>query len=385
MAKDFYETLGISKGATDQEIKRAYRKMALQYHPDKHKGDKDSETKFKEINNAYEVLSDKQKRSQYDQFGEAGAQGFGGQGGQGAGFGQGYNGQGFDFSSFSDSGGFADIFETFFGGSGQGKHKRSGPRQGDDLEVQLQLSFEEAAFGVEKELMINRTVTCTHCTGTGAEPGSKVVTCPTCRGTGEIRAVRQTLFGQMATSRACSECYGEGKIHERKCMVCHGSTLVRRSDKIRVKIPAGVDNDSTIRLSGKGEAGAFGGPYGDLYAHIKVAPSKKFVRNGYDIHSEIKIHLLQAILGAEVPVETLKEKVTLKIPAGTQSGRIFRLKEYGIEKLRSTGKGDLYVKVIVEIPGKISRKERELYLQLAKEAGLDAEIGKDGFFGKLGL
>ena len=387
MAKDFYDILGVDKGANEQDIKRAYRKMAQQYHPDKHKGDKAAEEKFKEINQAYEVLGDKQKKAQYDQFGQAGANGFGA---GASGFnGGGFNAQGFDFSSFSDAGGFADIFESFFGGgmggSGGGRSKgakRNGPRQGNDIEFTLQLSFEEAAFGAEKELQVTKTFGCTNCSGTGAEPGSKVVTCPTCKGTGEIRAVRQTILGAMATSRVCNECYGEGKIHEIKCSVCHGTTLVRRSEKIRVKIPAGVDNESTVRLSGKGEAGPFGGPNGDLYVHIRVATSKKFVRNGYDVHSEVKIHLLQSVLGDEIKVETLHGEVILKVPAGTQSGKIFKIKDYGIEKLRSSGKGDMYVKVNVEIPTKISRKEKELYVQLANEAKIKPK-GGEGFFSKI--
>jgi len=388
MAKDYYSILGISKGATEQEIKKAYRKMALQYHPDKNKGNKESETRFKEINEAYEVLSDKQKRSNYDQFGAAepgmgGSQGFSG----GQGFQQGFGGQGFDFSSFSGSGGFADIFETFFGGGrpASSSGKKNGPRPGPDIEFQMQLSFEDAAFGVEKELMIAKAATCNNCSGTGAEPGSKTVTCPQCGGTGEVRSVRNTIFGQMATSRVCTECYGEGRVHEKKCSVCHGSTRVRKEEKIKVKIPAGVDNDSTVRLSGKGEAGQFGGPYGDLYVHIRVMPSKKFVRNNYDVHSEMHIHMLQAILGDTVEVETLKGPVGLKVPAGTQSGKVFILKEYGIQKLRGGksggGFGDHYVKIIVDIPSRLTRRERELYNDLATEAGLK-EKGNDGFFGR---
>lgn len=375
MDRDYYEILGISKDATDQDIKKAYRKLAQKYHPDKHKGDKESEKKFKEANEAYEVLSDKQKRSNYDSFGKAGAQGFGGAGGQG------FSDAGFDFSSFSGSGGFADIFETFFGGSagGGGGSKKRGPKPGSDIEFQIQLSFEEAAFGTEKELMVTKPVGCDHCQGTGAEPGSKSVSCNLCNGTGEIRQVRQTLFGQMATSRPCTECHGEGRVHEQKCTVCQGSTRIKRDEKVKVKIPAGVDNDSTIRLSGKGEAGVFGGPNGDLYVHIRVAPSKKFVRNGYDVHSEVHIHLLQAILGDEIKIDTLKEKIGLKIPAGTQSGKVFRLKDYGIEKLRDSGIGDQYVKIVVDIPGKLSRKERELYLQLAEESKIPLSE-KKGFF-----
>ncbi len=375
MAKDYYETLGVAKNASEQEIKKAYRKLALQYHPDKHTGDKEAESKFKEINQAYEVLSDAQKRSTYDQFGSSAgsAQGFNGA--------QGFQGSGFDFSSFGGANGFADIFETFFGGGGGQGRKKHGPRQGDDIEFQLPLSFEEAVFGVEKEVMVTKNGTCNHCHGSGAEPGSKAITCPTCKGTGEVRAVRQTLFGQMATSQACPECYGEGKRHEQRCTICQGSTMIRHNEKIRIKIPAGVDNDSTIRVSGKGESGPFGGPAGDLYVHIRVSPSKKFVRNGYDLHMEQHIHLIQAILSDEISIETLRGALSLKIPAGTQSGKIFKLKEHGIEKLRGNGKGDLYVKIIVDIPTKLSRKERELYLELARENNILAN--DKGFFSKL--
>lgn len=383
MAKDLYEILGVPKTASEQEIKKAYRKLALKYHPDKHKGDKEIEQKFKEINNAYEVLSDKQKRQNYDQFGSADFRGGGGGGFGGA---QDFGG-GFDFSSFGGSGGFggggfADIFESFFGGQSRQSSRRKGPRPGNDIEFRLDLEFKEAAFGTEKELLVTKPVSCKHCSATGAEPGSKSVTCKTCGGSGEIRQVRQTLFGQMATSRVCPECEGEGRTHERKCTVCGGATRIRREEKIKVKIPAGVDNDSTIRLSGKGEAGIFGGPAGDLYVHIRVAPSKKFARNGYDVHSEVHIHLLQAVLGDDINIETIREEVKLKIPAGTQSGKIFRLKEYGIEKLRGNGKGDHYVKIIVDTPVKLSRKEKDLYLQLAKESKIFG-TDKDGFFSKL--
>jgi len=380
MAKDYYSILGVEKSANDQDIKKAYRKLALQFHPDKNKDNKEAEAKFKEINEAYEVLSDKQKRSTYDQFGSAGP-GFGGGGFSGNA--QGFGGQGFDFSSFSGAGGFADIFETFFGGGGgaQRRGAKRGPQAGDDIEFELKLTFEEAAFGVEKELSVTKFVACTHCHSTGAEPGSKSVTCKTCGGTGEVRVIRQTLFGQMASVTVCGECYGEGRVHEQKCTICNGSTRVRKTEKIRVKIPAGVDNDSTVRLNGKGEDGRFGGPAGDLYVHIRVSPSKTFIRNGYDVHSEVHIHLLQAVLGSTVAIQTLKGEMELKIPAGTQSGRVFKLKELGIEKLRSSGLGDQYVKVLVDIPTKLNRKERELYEQLGKEAGISGK-GKDGLFSK---
>lgn len=376
MAQDFYSVLGVAKDASDDEIKKAYRRLALQYHPDKHKGDKEAEERFKEVNEAYQVLSDKQKRAQYDRFGSTeGAQGFGGGG---------FNNAGFDFSSFSGASGFADIFETFFGGgmAGGAQRTKRGPRPGSDIEIALTISFEEAAFGVEKELAITKHVSCKHCHGSGAEPGSKTVTCSTCNGTGEIRSIRQTIFGQMAVAQPCSKCHGEGRIHEKQCTMCQGTTRVRSQENIKVKIPAGVDNDSAVRLSGRGEAGLFGGPNGDLYVHIRVTPSKKFIRHGYDIHSEAHIHLLQAILGDEMEVETIHGNVTLKIPAGTQSAKVFRLKEYGIQKLRSSDKGDHYVKVIVDIPTKISKKEKELYLQLAKESKIPVKM-KDGFLSRL--
>lgn len=391
MPKDLYEILGVSKTATDQEIKKAYRKLALQYHPDKNKGNKEAETKFKEINQAYEVLSDKQKRTQYDQFGSTGPQGFGGFGGQGGygGYGgaQGFNAQNFDFSQFGDMGGFADIFETFFGQQtgGGGRRKKRGPTPGDHIEFQMTITFDEAVFGTEKELLLEKTANCDRCKGTGAEPGSKSITCPLCKGTGEIRTMRQTLFGQMATSQICSECYGEGHVHEKKCTLCHGTTRIRKNEKVRVKIPAGVDNGSTIRVSGKGEAGMYGGTYGDLYVHMKVTPSKKFVRNQYDIHTTVNIHLIQAVLGDEVEVETIHGNVKLKIPAGTQSGKVFKLKEYGVQKLQSQEKGDHYVKINVEIPSKLTRKERELYAQLADETGLgEGRGGKSGGRGRGG-
>jgi molecular chaperone DnaJ len=379
MAKDLYDILGIQKNASDQEIKKAYRKLAQQYHPDKHKGDKEAEKKFKEANEAYEVLSDKQKRANYDRFGSAGpgAGGFGGFSGA-----QGFGAQGFDFSNFSGTGGFADIFESFFGGAGPQTRKKRGPRPGADIEFRMQISFEEAVFGTEKSLEVTKAVTCDNCHGTGAEPGSKSVECKTCHGTGEVRDVRNTIFGTMATSRICTECEGEGKVYENKCHTCHGTTRVRKTEKVKVKIPAGVDNDSTIRLGGKGESGAYGGSPGDLYIHIDVAPDKRFVRSGYDIHSEAHIHLLQAVLGDEIEVETLRTKVRLKIPPGTQSGKVFRLKEKGVERLRGSGTGDHYVKIIVDIPVKLSRREKELYIQLAKESGIEGGT-KGGFFSKI--
>jgi DnaJ-class molecular chaperone len=315
MAKDYYEILGIKKDANEAEIKRAYRKMAMEWHPDKHKGDKTAEEKFKEINKAYETLSDPQKKAGYDQFGEAGANfGGGGFGGGQGGYG-GFNGAGFDFSgfqsNFDNAQGFADIFEAFFNGFGG---RTNAPRKGRNLEFELKISFEEAAFGTEKELMVTR-------------PGKS----------------------------------GE-----------------KNSENIKVKIPAGVDNESVVRLSGKGDPGMNGGPAGDLYVHIRLAPHKQFIRNGFDVQSQEEISVLQAILGAEIKVNTIHGEVTLKIPAGTQPGKVFKLKSYGVKKLHSEEKGDHYVKVNVVIPGKLNKKEKELYQELAKESGMGT--AKKGFW-----
>ncbi|MBN1495006.1 molecular chaperone DnaJ [Candidatus Peregrinibacteria bacterium] len=382
--KDLYKILGIERGATDDQIKKAYRKLAQKFHPDKNKGDKSAEAKFKEINEAYETLSDKQKRSFYDQFGSTqGAGGFGSSAGGGAGFegfsGGGFSGQGFDFSSFG--GGFADIFESFFGGGGSGGRSGSGsgkrgPVRGDDIEAKIKIKFDESVTGTHRDLEITKADVCTKCGGTGAEPGSRIISCAHCGGTGQIRQIRQTMLGQMATAHTCEVCHGEGKIPEKKCTACHGTMRVRKTEKVKVRIPAGISNESTIRLSGKGEAGINGGAYGDLYLHITVEPSRDFVRSGNDIHSEQKIHLLQGVLGDEINVKTIYGPVVLKIPAGTPSGKIIKLKGYGMPKLNSDLKGDHYLKVILDVPGKLSRKEKELYAQLAKESGLELKTEK---------
>lgn len=376
MSKDFYKTLGVERGASDQDIKKAYRKMAQKYHPDKNKGDKEAEAKFKEINEAYETLSDNKKRSFYDQFGSTQGAGPGG-----AGFG-GFNAQGFDFNNMG--GGFADIFESFFSGGAGGtrtRSRRSGPIRGEDIEAQIRIKFKESVIGAERELEITKADKCDHCKATGAEPGTKIKECGTCKGTGEVREVRQTLLGQIATSRTCDSCNGEGKTPEKKCAVCHGTTRKRVKEKVKVKIPAGIHDDSTIRLSGKGEAGIKGGDYGDLYLHINVESDPEFVRSGEDIHTEEKIHLLQGVLGDEIEVSTIYEKVKLKIPTGTSSGKVFKLKGYGMPRLNTAQKGDHYLKIILDIPAKLNKKEKELYLELAKEAKLNLKKGgKEGFF-----
>lgn len=375
--KNLYEILGVAKTATDAEIKSAYRKSALKYHPDKHKGDKDSEQKFKEINVAYEVLSDKQKRQQYDTFGSANPRGgFGGGDPAGRGGGFDFNGMNFDFGN---SGGFADIFESFFGGGMSGgrskRSRKSGPIRGDDIEANVRISFEDAVFGAEKELEITKSDVCKHCNGKGAEPGTSIVTCKSCGGTGEIKSIRNTILGQMATSSICDECNGEGKRPEKLCAVCHGTTRVRTKDRVKIKIPAGVDNGSTLKLAGKGEGGIKNGPGGDLYILLVVEQSKKFIRDGLDIHGETEIHLLQAVLGDEIVVETIHGSKTIKIPAGTSDAKVFKISEEGVRKANGQT-GDHYVKIKVKIPDKLSKKERELYGALADEARID--IKKSG-------
>ena len=380
MAKDFYGILGVSKNATEQELKKAYRKSALQSHPDKHKGDKAAEKRFQEVNEAYQTLSDPQKRAMYDQYGSVPPGGFGGGSpGGGADF-----GQGFDFSQFG--GGFSDIFESFFGGGfnnggNTGRSKKKGPRRGEDVEVSLRISVEEAAFGIEKDLILEAMQSCEHCESTGAEPGSSVVDCKTCQGKGEIRGVRQTILGQMMTSRVCETCQGEGRHPEKKCSKCHGAGRVRRRTEITVKIPTGIHDGATLRMSGKGEAGLYGGESGDLFLHVTIAPHKKFVRDGSDVRSEESLHVLQAILGDTIPVETLHGQVDLKIPPGTPYGRVFRLKESGIQNLGRSSRGDHFVKILISIPEKLSKKEEELYRSLAEEMKTKRKEG--GFFGKL--
>ena len=366
--KDLYETLGVPKGATDKEIKAAYRKLALQYHPDKNSGDGNAEKKFGEINAAYEVLSDEKKRQQYDQFGSVpGAGGGGAQGGFPGGGAQG----GFPFGG-GDVGGFADIFESFFGGGGGGRgrsRKTGGAVAGNDIEAVIHLSFEEAAFGVTKELEITKPDRCPHCEGKGAEPGSAIVNCKGCGGTGEIRSVKHTILGQMVTSRTCSECNGEGKVPERRCSKCHGTTRVRNKERVKVKIPAGVDTGTVIRLGGKGESGVKGGSYGDMFVHIQIKQSDKFARRGIDVSSDNEIGVAMAALGGEIDIETIHGSVKLKIPAGTQPETVFKLTGKGIHReagasREGAGKGDHYVRARIVVPKKLSKKEKELYRQL---------------------
>lgn len=359
MGKDYYKVLGVDKGASADDIKKAFRKKAHEHHPDKKGGD---EAKFKEINEAYQVLGNAEKRAQYDRFGS----GF--EHAQGAG---GFHGfEGFrDFSNFSEGfnvnmddlgdmfGGFGDIF-----GFGGGKKSRA--RRGGDIQAILNIDFKEAIFGTEKEVSLNKTIQCDKCHGHGAEPGAKVDTCKTCGGSGRVTKIQRTIFGQMQVQATCTDCSGEGKTYSEKCSKCKGHGIIRNMSHIKVKIPAGIDDGETIRLTGQGEAGEHGAPAGDLYLRIKVNPSKQFSREGNNIFSKVEISFTQAVLGDKIEVETVDGQVTLKIPEGTQSGTDFVLKGKGVVSLRGKGRGNHLVKVVIKTPKNLSRKQKETLKEL---------------------
>ncbi|OGE88982.1 MAG: molecular chaperone DnaJ [Candidatus Doudnabacteria bacterium RIFCSPLOWO2_02_FULL_49_13] len=377
MAQDYYQILGISKSASAEEIKRAYRKLAHQYHPDKGAG---SESKFKEVSEAYQVLSDPGKRQQYDRFGTTFNQNQArGQGAQQGGF----NAQGFDFNDFAQGfGGFdfddpMDIFSNIFGGGRRPRRER-----GVDLEMAMDLSFDEAVFGVEKEISLEKTDACEHCSGSGAEPGSKINTCPKCHGQGQIRVTRQTILGQMSSVSTCDRCDGNGKVAERACSVCKGSGQQRRTKTIKVKIPAGVENGQRIRISKEGEVGYKGSNFGDLYLQLRVATKSGFKREGAAVFSEIPISFYQAALGTILDVPTVDGKAQVKIPAGTQSGKVFRLKGRGAPILNGSGRGDHLLTVRVVTPTKLNKKEKELFKKLSEESGESAQVD-ESFWDKI--
>jgi molecular chaperone DnaJ len=354
--RDYYEVLGISKGASADEIKKAYRKAAVKFHPDKEGGD---ETKFKEASEAYEVLKDGQKRQRYDQFGHAGVGGSSG-GGGGAG-GNPFEGFGGQNVNFDFGGGFGDIFSQFFGG-GAGQQSRA-PQRGRDVEVSMQLTFEEAIFGVEEKIELDMDDECSHCHGTTVEPGHEMKTCPTCKGAGQVNRVMNTIFGQIQQNVTCETCGGRGKVPEKVCTVCHGKGTERRKRTITLKIPAGIDDGATIRVTGSGEA-IGNGQKGDLYVHIRVKAHKQFTREGDIILSETHIGMVEAALGAEIDVATVDGDIRMKVPAGTQSGTDFKLSNHGVPHVNSDKRGPHIVSVIVDTPTKLSKKQKELLEQL---------------------
>ena len=351
--RDYYEVLGVAKDADEATIKKAYRQLAKKYHPDVNPGDKDAEEKFKEVNEAYQTLSDPQKRASYDQFGPDGPQaGFGGGGGFG-GF-SGFEGGGF--------GGFEDIFSSFFGG-GMGGQQRNGPIPGDDLRYDLTISFEEAAMGCEKEINLVRDEECPTCNGTGAKPGTKVDTCPNCHGTGQERVITNTPIGRIQNVRTCSRCHGAGKIITEPCVKCHGRGKVRVSKRRTIKVPAGIDNGQVLTIRGQGGLGERGGPAGDLLIVITVRPHRLFKRRDDNLYIEMPLTFTQAALGAELDIPTLEKPVKYRFPEGTQPGQVFTLRGQGVTHLRGGGKGDLYVTAVVEIPKKLTEKQKELLRQ----------------------
>lgn len=363
-----YELLGVDKSASGDEIKKAYRKLAHKYHPDRNPDNPEAEQKFKEVSAAYEVLSDPQKRQQYDTFGATGGPGGGGFGGA----------QGFDFSQFGGGEMFADIFESFFGGGGARSARRN--NNGSNIELQLTIDFLDAAFGTNQKIKYDRVAQCETCQASGAEPGSKVVTCSKCQGSGQIREQRQTFLGAVMTTRGCDLCHGRGQKPEKACGTCGGTGQQRQTEETVIKIPEGIDNGATMRLSGKGNAGRFGGADGDLYIMIRVKPHPKFKRDGSDIYTTLDLHVLQAILGDEVEVETIHGKSTLKINPGTTESKVYRLKDEGVPRMQGAGNGDHYFRIAMKIPEKLSKKERELYSQLAQEAKIDIKPQKKGLF-----
>lgn len=380
--RDLYEVLGVSKDASDADIKRAYRKLSKQYHPDINK-EAGAEEKFKEIAEAYEILSDSQKRAAYDQYGHASYDpnsGFSGGGFGGfEGFG-GFGGQGF---SGSYTGGFEDIFDTFFGGGGGRRGNRANmPRQGADLQYVMDLTFEEAIFGKEEVIHYHRNAECETCHGTGAKPGTDPVTCSKCHGSGVINVERATPFGRMMSQTTCDVCGGTGQEIKEKCETCHGHKHVEETHKVKVKVPAGVENGNQMPLRGQGEAGENGGPYGDLYVIFRVGKSDTFEREGADIFYELPINFAQAALGDEVDVPTVHGKVKVKVPAGTQSGTVLRLRGKGAPRLRGSGMGDQHVTVRVVTPKHLTDKQREAMQIFGKEAGTYVE-GEGTFFDKM--
>ncbi len=368
--RDFYEVLGVEKGAGDSEIKKAYYKLAKKYHPDVNPGDKEAEQKFKEANEAYAVLSDPDKRAKYDAYGHAAFD-------PAAGGGAGFDG----FSGFDGFGGFGDIFSSFFGGGGGGS-SRNAPMRGNDLSVRVTISFEEAAFGCKKDISFNRLEKCPDCNATGAAKGTSPERCSVCGGTGQVNVRQRTMLGMMQTTRPCENCGGTGKIIKTPCTNCKGKGYIKITKKLAVSIPAGIDNGQRISLQGEGDTGRNGGPSGNLYITVYVQSHPRFERDGYDLHCEVPVTFPQAALGAELEIPTLESVERVKIPEGTQNGTVITLKGKGIQKINSSGKGDFYIHVMIEVPRNLSSDQKKK-LETFAEACKDSNYSKrKKFFGK---
>lgn len=379
--RDYYEVLGVSKTATPDEIKKAYRKKAKEFHPDAYTGDdkKAAEEKFKEASEAYSVLSDESKKAQYDRFGHGFENaGFGGAGG-------------FDFSGFSSGGmGFdidlddilGSVFGGSFGGFGGGSRKKKGPTKGADLRYNMKLTFEEAVFGCQKEISITRNENCHECHGTGGKKGTTEVTCPDCHGAGRIQVTQNTIMGSFATVKTCDRCGGEGKYNPNPCDVCSGTGTVRKTKKIEINIPKGIDNGQAISLSGEGDAGRKGGPSGDLFVVVTVMPHKVFTRKGNDIFLNVNVPFVKATLGGKINIPTLEGDYEFNIPEGTQPGETFKIKNKGVPNIRSQARGDLEFNVNIEVPKKLNEKQREALKQFADTFGDEVNNKKKGFWEK---
>ena len=371
---DFYELLGVSRNATDDEIKRAYRKLARELHPDANPGDAASEERFKEVTLAYEVLRDPERRSRYDRFGIEGIRGATGASGEDL------------FATFA-AGGLGDLFEAFFGGSpfggAGGRRGRAGPPRGSDLEAALDLEFTEAVFGIAKDLKVKTAVTCATCSGTGASPGTTPVTCQMCQGSGEIRRVRQSLLGQMVTASPCTRCGGVGMEIPTPCPDCRGEGRRTEDRTYTVDVPAGVDHGNTLRLTGRGMAGPRGGPPGDLFVHLRVRDHDRFQRQGADLLHELHIGLSQAALGTLIPLETLDGTEELAVGRGTQTGKQFTLRGRGVPRVDGRGRGDLIVRVVVDTPTELSPRQEELLREFAAERGEEVALSEHGLLGRI--
>jgi len=365
MATDFYALLGVGRDADEEELKRAYRQRARELHPDSTAGDPAAEAQFKEVTRAYEVLRDPQRRARYDRFGAEGVDAASGMG---------------DF--FGGGGGLGDLFDAFFGGAGMGG-RRGGPARGADAEVVLELSFREAVFGVSRDLSIDVQAACEACQGTGARPGTTAVRCPDCQGAGELRRMRQSILGQVVTAVPCPRCQGAGETIASPCPECHGEGRRVETRTLSVAVPPGIDNGSTLRLSGRGPAGHRGGPAGDLYVHVAVGSDERFSRHGDDLSSDLHVSMTQAALGATVPFETLDGTETLAVPAGTQTGFVIRLRGKGVPHVRGRGRGDLHVQVVVDTPTSLTKEQEALVRQLAVARDEDVAPAGEGIMSRL--